>query len=119
MEGCRTCPNDICIDCFNDTQINYPNINDDEEARKKVMEDLNIRDTWVDKIYCYNYCENLSNGLRIDRHFVWNKYKRKMIEIVGIIEIFSYSYIHAYDKNNKSYYCTGEVFNDEYLQSVQ
>ena len=34
MDGWRICPNNICIDCFNDTEINYQNINDDEEAKK-------------------------------------------------------------------------------------
>ena len=119
MEGCRTCPNDICNDCFNDTQINYPNISNDEEVRKKVMTDLMIRETYVNKIYCYNYWDYLSNGLKIMRHCVWNKYKRKMIEIVGLLGIDSFYSIFAYNKYNQSYECSGEVFNDEYFQSVR
>ena len=119
MDGCRACPNNICIDCFNDTEINYPNINDDEEAKRKIMKENNIKPTWSDKIYCNNYSAYLSNGLKIEKHFVWNKYKRKMIEILGIYHInSSYSGIYAYNEKNQSYYIEGIKFNNEYFQSV-
>ena len=119
MKGCRNCPNDTCIDCFDDTEINYPELSDDE-ALKQTMTDLNIRTTYSDKIYCDNYCMNLSNGLRIVRHYAWNIYKRKMIEIIGIYYIgYVYSYMLAYNEQNLSYSCLGEEFNNEYFQSVR
>ena len=119
MDGCRACPNNISIDCFNDTEINYPNIDDDEEAKRKIMKENNIKPTWSDKIYYNNYSEYLSNGLKIDRHYIWNKYKRKMIEILGIYHINnSNSGIYAYNEQNQSYYSEGFKFNNEYFQSV-
>ena len=119
MKGCRNCPNDTCIDCFNDTQINYPNLSDDE-GLKQAMTDLNLRTTFSDRIYCDIEYVHLSNGLSLQRHFAWNKYKRKMIEIIGIYFIgIYYNYLFAYDEQKKSYYCAGEEFNNEYLQSVR
>ena len=100
MKGCRNCPNDTCIDCFDDTEINYPELSDDE-ALKKTMTDLTIRTTYSDRIYCYCFGTYLSNGLRIVRHYAWNKYKRKMIEIIGIYHVGSdFYYIKIYNTYN-------------------
>ena len=51
MKGCRTCPNDICIDCFVDDKINYPDITE-KEAFYKEMNNIKIDSTIKDKIYC-------------------------------------------------------------------
>ena len=43
-----------------------------------------------------------------------------MIEIIGIIHIdYGYSYISAYNEQNETYGCTGEQFNNEYLQAMR
>ena len=119
MKGCRNCPNDTCIDCFDDTEINYPELSDDE-ALKQTMTDLIIRTTYSDKIYCDCNGIDLPNGLRIVRHYAWNKYKRKMVEIIGIYQIgYDYNYMLAYNEQNVLNYYAGEEFNDEYLQSVR
>ena len=84
------------------------------------MTDLNIRGTYSDRIYCDNYCIILSNGLRIVRHYAWNKYKRKMVEIIDIYHIgYDYNYMLAYNGQNVLNYYAGEEFNDEYLQLVR
>ena len=112
MKGCTICPNDICIICFDEDDIeddiNYPNLSE-EEALDKIMNENHLGNTYVNEIYASHFGENLSNNLRIVRNYVWNKYKRKMIEIQGIIHIeYGYSYISAYDENYDTYGCTGE-----------
>ena len=115
MKGCRICPNDICINCFdeyNKDDINYPNLSE-EEAINKIMNDNHLGNTYVNGIYASHFGENLSNNLRIVRHYVWNKYKKKMIEINGLIHIdYGYSYISEYDENYDTYGCSGEQFNN-------
>ena len=76
MKGCRTCPNNTCIDCLDEDEINYPNISE-EEALNKVINEKHIGMTYVKGIYGSLYGDNLSNNLRIVRHYVWNKYKEK------------------------------------------
>ena len=36
MKGCRTCPNDNCIDCFGDDTIDYSNTIDEETFRNEI-----------------------------------------------------------------------------------
>ena len=71
MKGCRICPNDICINCFDEDDIkddiNSPNLSE-EEALNKIMNDNHLGNTHVNGIYASHFGENLSNNLRIVRH---------------------------------------------------
>ena len=75
MKGCRTCPNDICIDCFGDDEINYSDITEGE-ALNKILNEQNITRADSDRIY-FNGKNDSIVGLKFGRFFVWNKYKKK------------------------------------------
>ena len=124
---CKSCPNDICTDCVDDYIINYevfyPYLTD-EQAFNKVFEEMQLRDTFVNKVYCQKHNpERPPNDFNFQIHFVWNKYKRKMIPIDNIyyitdgsaritnneylqsvIQEYEFTHIdHIYSKNNKKY----------------
>ena len=47
MKGCRTCPNDNCIDCFGDDTIDYSNTIDEETFRNEIKIQANIQFYWI------------------------------------------------------------------------
>ena len=70
----------------------------------KIYKDMGLRDTWVENIYCQQHNPKKPKGDYSNQvHFVWNKYKRKMIPIKGV------------------YYIDDDIakrYNNEYLQAA-
>ena len=90
MKGCRTCPNDNCIDCFGDDTIDYSNTIDEETFRNEIKNSSKYT-ILLDKIYCREARRGNDNIMR-GLYFVWNKYKRKMILIIGFDQIVNGGY---------------------------
>ena len=118
MKSCRTCPYDICIDCFGDEKMNYPDITD-KEALNKEMKEKNIKMSDADRIYYDGKIDSLS-GLKHGNHFVWNKYKRKMIQIINL-NIIDNEYNCKFNIHEKkiSISCKAEVCDNEYFQAIR
>ena len=100
IDGCKVCTNNYCLHCLNDdTEINYPLLTDDK-ALEKIMEEKNLYNITSTGIYCLN-SENPES-----KYYIWNNYKRKMIEIEGDL---------CKQKNDLDKY----IFeNNEYLQAI-
>ena len=117
------CPKDNCFDCYSSDEINYPELSE-KEAFDKVYKEMGLRDTFVKNVYCQQHNPKMPKGdYRNQIHFVWNKYKRKMMPINGvyfidddIAKIYNNEYLqaiiqgyeftiidHIYEKNNKNY----------------
>ena len=117
------CSKDNCFDCYSSEEINYPELSE-KEAFDKVFKEMGLRDTFVKNVYCQQHNPKMPKGdYRNQVHFVWNKYKRKMIPIKGvyfidddIAKIYNNEYLqaniqgyeftiidHIYEKNNKNY----------------
>ena len=132
---CKLCLNDICTECFDDYEINYevnyPDLTD-QQAFDKIFKEMELRDTFINKVYCQKHNpEKPPNDFSMQIHFVWNKYKRKMIAIEGIyfisdsiaritnneylqsvIQGYEFTYIdHIYQRDNKKY-----KYNDQTLK---
>jgi len=107
IEGCKSCPNDICTDCFDGYSLNYevfyPNLTDNQAFYKEFKE-MELHITSIDKVYHNPHNPILPpNEFRLLMLFVWNKYKRKMICLDNIFDID---------------YNIAQTINNEYLQSV-
>ena len=97
------CYKDNCFDCYTNEVRNYPELSD-KEAFDKVYKEMGLRDTFVKNIYCQQHNPEMPKGdYRKQIHFVWNKYKRKMIPLEGIYFICD---------------SIAKVYNNEYLQAV-
>ena len=65
---------------------------------------MGLRDTYVKNIYCQQHNPKKPSGDYTQQvHFIWNKYKRKMIPLKGV-------YFISHD--------IAKIYNNEYLQSV-
>ena len=84
-------------------EINHPELSE-TETFNKIYKEMNLHDTYVNKVYYQKpNSENPKNYIMMQKHFVWNNYKRKIIPIKGL------------------YYIDNDIaktYNDEYLQSV-
>ena len=99
----KKCSKNNCLECYVSEEINYPQLSD-EEAFEKVYKEMNLRETFVEKIYCQQHNPEIPKGdYRRQIHFVWNKYKREMIPLKNIFYI--------------DYYFA-EQLNNEYLQAI-
>jgi hypothetical protein len=119
----KKCSKDNCLDCYINGEINYPELSE-KEAFDKIYKEMGLRDTWVENIYCQQHNPQKPKGDYSNQvHFVWNKYKRKMIPIKGVyyidddiakrynneylqaaIQGYEFTIIdHIYEKNNKNY----------------
>ena len=111
-----------CFDCYKTEEINYPELTD-EEAFHKVFKEMGLRSTFIKGVYYQHYSAMPKGDYRNQIHFVWNKYKRKMIPIKGlyyideviakrynneylqaVIQGYEFTIIdHIYEKNDKNY----------------
>ena len=118
--------NNICsknsFDCYKTEEINYPELTD-EEAFHKVFKEMGLGSTFIKGVYYQHYSAIPKGDYRNQIHFVWNKYKRKMIPIKGlyyideviakrynneylqaVIQGYEFTIIdHIYEKNDKNY----------------
>ena len=98
------CSKDNCFDCYINEEKNYRELSD-KEAFDKVFKEMDLRNTIVENIYCQKHNPKMPKGdYRKQVHYVWNKYKRKMIPIKGVYYI---------DKD------IAKIYNNEYLQAVR
>ena len=75
--NCKACPNNHCLHCLNDnTEINYPDLTE-YEALSITLEIMDLVKHYSKHIYC----KSLNNKPSL--YYIWNNYKRKMIEICG------------------------------------
>ena len=73
----------------------------------------------ADKIYCYGFGLRLGK-IRIGFYYVWNKYKRKMIQIKGFDEIDNeYNCLYSDNERQISYHYPPDKCNNEYLQAMR
>ena len=111
-----------CFDCYKTEEINYPELTD-EEAFHKVFKEMGLGSTFIKGVYYQHYSAMPKGDYRNQIHFVWNKYKRKMIPIKGlyyideviakrynneylqaVIQGYEFTIIdHIYEKNDKNY----------------
>ena len=117
------CSKENCFDCYKTEEIKYPELSD-KEAFDKVYKEMGLRKTFVQGVYCQQHNPKMpKDDYRNQIHFVWNKYKRKMIPIKGVyyidediagrynneylqavIQGYEFTIIdHIYEKNNKNY----------------
>ena len=107
ISDCKLCHNNICTVCNENFtlnyELNYPELTE-QQAFNKTLKDMDLRETFVNKVYCQNHNpEKPEWDYSMRLHFVWNNYKRKMIEINGLYYISD---------------SIAESTNNEYLQSV-
>ena len=99
----KKCSKDNCLECYINQEIKYPELGE-KEAFDKVYKEMGLRNTIVENVYCQQHNPTKPKGDYTNQiHFVWNKYKRKMILIKGVNDID--------DVIDKTY-------NNEYLQAV-
>ena len=91
-----------CFDCYKTEEINYPELTD-EEAFHKVFKEMGLGSTFIKGVYYQHYSAMPKGDYRNQIHFVWNKYKRKMIPIKGLYYIDE---------------VIAKRYNNEYLQAV-
>ena len=105
---CKACPNDICLQCLSDIyEISYPDLTE-EIALENILKEMNLSKHPVYDIFCSNSQKFVINGIKMPlKYYVWNNYKRTMIEIIGNLCHKSIS-IHSYDSE----------INNDYFQSV-
>ena len=133
---CKVCPDDYCSLCLgendNNDEINYPYLTE-EMALKTVMDSFNVYNFKDNKIFCtiYEKPDNPKLQLATYKYYIWNRYKRVMIELEGEIcekqdnknankntisypeneyiravnEGYEFTFLdHIYTKNNKAYW---------------
>ena len=106
-KNCKKCPNDICLHCMDDnSKINYPLLTE-EEALEITLKNMKIAQYGSGYAYCHYY--NDSEEISPKPYYVWNSYKRKMIEISGS---------QCYISNNLMNSISSPISN-EYLQAKE
>ena len=108
VRDCKACPDDQCLQCFDDnSEINYPLLTE-EQALAITLNNMNLYKHSSKNIYCYSNSNNkLALSVILSKYYIWNNYKRKMIEISGG-ECSGINLVIS-DKN---------PLNNEYLQAV-